>query len=146
MNKLFFKAYLVKAGNFSAPLTVSKKKLSANQQCSVRSGFIFPFSFQIRDPPAEGVFLYGIYTWGFIWDKATGEVLDSLPKGGGGSSLPVVHLFYTHEPKDNLYPCPVYSCRETKNTEGIFELDIYKENVTLTRWSLRGIMATLQPF
>ncbi|CAE1271156.1 DNAH [Acanthosepion pharaonis] len=100
----------------------------------------------IRDPPAEGVFLYGIYTWGFIWDKATGEVLDSLPKGGGGGSLPVVHLFYTHEPKDNLYPCPVYSCRDTKNTECIFELDIYKENVTLTRWSLRGIMATLHPF
>lgn len=105
----------------------------------------------IRDPPAEGVFLYGIYTWGFFWDKATGEVLDSLPKataaGSGCGSLPVVHLFYIpQEPKDDIYRCPVYSCREVKRKKCILELDIYRENTAPSQWSLRGIMATLQPF
>jgi dynein heavy chain len=49
------------------------------------------FSPQIRDPPSEGMFVFGIYLWGVAWEKTTGELLDMPPKQPC-ASLPVIHL------------------------------------------------------
>ena len=47
--------------------------------------------FQLRDPPQEGMFVFGIYVWGCAWEKTTGELQDSPPRVGC-AALPVVHL------------------------------------------------------
>ncbi len=46
---------------------------------------------QIRDPPAEGMFVFGLYLWGCAWEKTTGDLQDSAPKQAC-TTLPVVHL------------------------------------------------------
>ena len=46
---------------------------------------------QIRDPPAEGMFIFGLYLWGCAWEKTAGELHDTPPKHQC-ATLPVIHL------------------------------------------------------
>jgi len=58
--------------------------------------YLFFLLLQLRDPPAEGFFLHGVYLWGCSWDKTSGEMLDSPPKHGP-IPLPVIHVTFTTE-------------------------------------------------
>ncbi|XP_073445808.1 uncharacterized protein [Dendrobates tinctorius] len=107
----------------------------------------------IRDPPQEGIFVHGVHLWGVNWNKTDGEIVDSPPKHCL-NVLPVIHLqcLPTSEKsgihdtyKSDTYQCPVY-CSSTSIREPVFNLDIHKENVSCSRWALRGMKATIHPF
>ncbi|KAJ1151043.1 hypothetical protein NDU88_003830 [Pleurodeles waltl] len=108
----------------------------------------------IRDPPHEGMFIYGIHIWGVTWNKTDAELLDASPKQSP-SVLPVIHLHClpmsekigVNDPlkASDTYACPVY-ISSTSSREPVLHLDIQKENVPASRWALRGMKTTIYPF
>ncbi|XP_073531710.1 dynein axonemal heavy chain 5-like [Phyllobates terribilis] len=107
----------------------------------------------IRDPPQEGIFVHGVHLWGVHWNKTDGEIVDSPPKHSL-NVLPVIHLqcLPTTEKsgihdaqKSDTYQCPVYRS-STSIRETVFNLGIHKENISSSRWALRGMKATIHPF
>ncbi|KAM4771050.1 dynein axonemal heavy chain 5-like [Rhinophrynus dorsalis] len=108
----------------------------------------------IRDPPHEGMFIYGVHIWGVLWNKTDSEILDSPPKQSR-NPLPVIHLqclpmSEKHGTGDttkisDTYLCPVYFS-STSGREPVFHLDVHKENIAAARWALRGLKATIHPF
>ncbi|XP_052807484.1 dynein axonemal heavy chain 5-like isoform X7 [Mya arenaria] len=134
------------------------------QYATERSGNFEQFVFQtevtsrdkdhLRDPPQEGMFVFGIYIWGCAWDKTTGELQDAPPKSGY-ATLPVVHLTCWPSNEKPLlqdsnraaenYQCPVYASR-IATREQIMELDVRREGIPSTRWALRGLSATIRPY
>ncbi|XP_029452717.1 dynein gamma chain, flagellar outer arm-like [Rhinatrema bivittatum] len=108
----------------------------------------------IRDPPQEGMFIYGIYLWGVSWNKTDAELLDAPPQKSP-CSLPVIHLHCLPmsektggndlQKASNAYACPVYISSASVR-EPVLYLDIHKENVLSSRWALRGMKATIHPF
>ncbi|XP_076466964.1 uncharacterized protein LOC143298129 [Babylonia areolata] len=129
-----------------------------------RSGNFEQFVFQtevtsrdkdhLRDPPQEGMFVFGIYVWGCAWEKTTGELQDSPPRIGC-AALPVVHLTCwpaSDKPTgqdstraSETYQCPVYHSRIAPR-EVVMELDVRREGIPATRWALRGLSATIRPY
>ncbi|OWF37572.1 Dynein heavy chain 5, axonemal [Mizuhopecten yessoensis] len=132
--------------------------------CGDRSGNFEQFVFQtevttrdkehLRDPPPEGMFVYGIHMWGCAWEKTTMELQDTPPRSGF-SSLPVVHVnCYPINEKPLLqdpvkaaevYQCPVYASRLSKR-EPIMEMDFKREGYPATRWALRGLSCTIRNY
>ncbi|KAI8520697.1 hypothetical protein Bbelb_004510 [Branchiostoma belcheri] len=125
-------------------------------------GYVEPLMFQteitardkdhLRDPPNEGMFVFGLYLWGCTWEKTTSELLDTPPKSGP-STLPVIHVTCVPQ-SDKLtdpvkaaetYQCPCYISR-TNCREPVLTLDVRHDGITATRWSLRGLAGTLRPF
>ncbi|KAM5165175.1 dynein axonemal heavy chain 5-like [Mantella aurantiaca] len=108
----------------------------------------------IRDPPHEGMFIYGVHIWGIFWNKTDGEIVDS-PQKQSLNTLPVIHVqclpisekYGIHDtPKlSDVYMCPVY-LSSTSAKHSVFTLDIHKENIASSRWALRGMKATIHPF
>ncbi|XP_063775387.1 uncharacterized protein LOC134910927 [Pseudophryne corroboree] len=108
----------------------------------------------IRDPPHEGIFVYGVHLWGVLWNKTNGEIVD-CPPSQRLNTLPVIHLHclprleksvITDTPKvADTYLCPVYLSSSSVR-EPVFAIDIIKENVASSRWALRGMKATIHPF
>ncbi|XP_033874385.3 dynein axonemal heavy chain 8-like [Acipenser ruthenus] len=139
------------------------RQQSAKQHAE-RTGSIEPMVFQtvitqrdkehMRDPPQEGMFVYGIYLWGVSWHKTEAELLDAPPRRGP-VPLPVIHLHCMPRAEKaslaeairttDTYQCPVYTSSKGPR-EPVLHLDIHKESVPATRWALRGMKATLQPF
>ena len=56
----------------------------------------FATSLQLRDPPPDGVFVYGFYVWNASWDRTSAELADAPPKQTP-CQLPVVHLTFTRQ-------------------------------------------------
>lgn len=114
----------------------------------------FLLFFQLRDPPQEGMFVYGIYMWGCAWEKTTGELQDAPPRSGY-ATLPVVHLtcvLMSEKPAlqdpnraAETYQCPVYPSRIAAR-ESIMEMDVRREGISASRWALRGLSATIRPY
>lgn len=108
---------------------------------------------QLRDPPQEGMFVWGIHVWGCAWDRTTGELQD-LPPRTSFAALPVVHVtcLPAGEKPNNqdsvqsseTYQCPVYHSRQARQ-EVVLELDVRKEGIPASRWALRGLSATIRP-
>lgn len=108
----------------------------------------------LREPPLDGMFVYGIYLWGCAWEKTTGDLLDAPPKSGP-TPLPVVHIVALPQTeKASLndpvraavsYSCPCYSSRICQR-EPVMLLDVDNKDVPSTRWPLRGLSSTLRPF
>ncbi|XP_041109797.1 dynein heavy chain 8, axonemal-like [Polyodon spathula] len=139
------------------------RQQSAKQHAE-QTGSIEPMVFQtvitqrdkehMRDPPQEGMFVYGIYLWGVSWHKTEAELLDAPPRRGP-VPLPVIHLHCMPRAEKaslieatrttDTYQCPVYTSSMGPR-EPVLHLDIHKESVPATRWALRGMKATLQPF
>ncbi|XP_074662754.1 uncharacterized protein LOC141915202 [Tubulanus polymorphus] len=129
-----------------------------------RSGNMEPCVFQteltardkdhLRDPPPEGMFIYGIYIWGCSWDKTSGELQDA-PSRHTCTTLPVIHVtcWPTSEKPGSqdilrvseTYTCPVFPTRNNTN-DVIMEVDLRHDGIPATRWSLRGLSATCRPY
>ncbi|XP_071801693.1 uncharacterized protein [Asterias amurensis] len=125
---------------------------------------IEPFVFQteitardkdhVRDPPQEGMFIYGIYIWGCTWEKTTGELQDTPPRHGP-TPLPIVHIMcmpQSEKPALNdpqkaaeTFNCPVYPTRVSAR-DPVFTMDVRHDNVSATKWALRGMAATIRPY
>ncbi|XP_019405170.1 PREDICTED: dynein heavy chain 8, axonemal [Crocodylus porosus] len=95
---------------------------------------------EITTPPAEGVYIYGLYLDGAGWDRRNSKLTESAPKILF-TPLPVVHIFAinTTGPKDpKLYVCPVY--KKPRRTDLTYITVIYLRTiVSPDHWILRGV-------
>uniref|UniRef100_A0A8C5PRN0 Uncharacterized protein n=1 Tax=Leptobrachium leishanense TaxID=445787 RepID=A0A8C5PRN0_9ANUR len=148
--------------NPKALLSVLKQE--AIRKYSARTGNTEPMQFKteitqrdkehMRDPPHEGMFVYGVHLWGVYWNKTDAELLDSPPKQSL-RSLPVIYLqclpmseksgINDNSKGLDTYLCPVYMS-STSVKQAIFNLEIHKDNIPSSRWALRGMKATIHPF
>ena len=115
---------------------------------------------QIRDPPQEGMFLYGMYLWGTHFEKSTSlDLSDTPPRSVCPSGLPIVHLTIrdpsflplnntTSETKPPFtYYAPCYFSRnQCHQTPPLFYVKTISNDVNATKWSLRNMFCTLRPF
>ena len=111
----------------------------------------------MRDPPKEGMFIYGLYLWGCHWEKSTSELVDAPVKSKDGYiSLPVIHLTCWLESEkpmlngDNskiqeIYECPVYANKKERDVS-LFEVDMTHAGVPAQKWYNRGVCSTLKPY
>ncbi|CAF3476774.1 unnamed protein product [Rotaria socialis] len=130
----------------------------------------------IREPPKDGIFIYGLYLWGCSSDKNAVEhgISDGPSRNRDAcSSLPVIHLTCVSADKAaqlvaqqqsgadtnsnsrtatlDVYSCPVFYKRsiERRSNEVVCELDLWKKtnNVSQTsRWAWRGVCMTVKPY
>jgi len=100
----------------------------------------------LRDPPSEGIFIYGVHLWGAHWEKATNELQDIPPKSSP-YVLPVIHLQVVVRPEKPLstYNCPCFISRTHAN-EQLLDIGITQKDIPATRWVLRNLLCTLRPF
>lgn len=110
----------------------------------------------MRDPPKEGIFVYGLYLWGCHWEKQSSELQDqSIKTKDGVMSLPVIHLTCWLESEkpllndsaksQDLYKCPVYPNRKERD-QSLFEIDMLHSGIAASKWAMRGVCATLKPY
>ncbi|XP_028415382.1 dynein heavy chain 8, axonemal-like isoform X2 [Dendronephthya gigantea] len=145
-------------------LAIVKQEAIRNFESSGRSSVMELFVLQsditgrdkdhLREPPLEGIFVYGLYMWGCAWEKTTGDLMDAAPRHGP-TPLPVIHLTVVpqsekhtlHDPQKAAvsYSCPCYPSRICSR-EPVLQLDIDNKDVSASRWALRGLCATLRPF
>ncbi|XP_077977225.1 dynein axonemal heavy chain 8-like isoform X3 [Glandiceps talaboti] len=139
-------------------------KQDAMRVYGTQTSQVEPFVFQteitardkdhVRDPPQEGMFIYGIYMWGCTWEKTTGELHDTPPKHGP-TPLPIIHMLcmpQSEKPALNdpqkaaeTYACPVYPSRICPR-EPIMVMDVRHDSVPAQRWAVRGLSATIRPY
>ena len=115
---------------------------------------------QIRDPPSEGLFVYGLYFWGMHFEKTANlELHDVPPKSSRPSAIPVVHLSLrplSHvlssigTVADAKIPYIHYvPCVHTHShplSDLLFYLKISSNDVTSNKWIMRNISCSLRPF
>ncbi|CAK7310037.1 Dynein axonemal heavy chain 8 [Vulpes lagopus] len=95
---------------------------------------------EIASPPAEGVYIYGLYMDGAGWDRRNGKLTEPTPKVLF-TQLPVLHIFAINStaPKDpKLYVCPIY--KKPRRTDLTFITVVYLRTVlSPDHWILRGV-------
>ena len=96
----------------------------------------------IHTPPAEGVYVYGLFLDGAGWDKRSMRIIEPTPKVLY-TPLPVAHVFASNIEKQtskptNMYECPVYKKPRRTDLTFIFVLGL-KTNKNPDHWSLRGV-------
>uniref|UniRef100_A0A4W2HIS2 Dynein axonemal heavy chain 8 n=1 Tax=Bos indicus x Bos taurus TaxID=30522 RepID=A0A4W2HIS2_BOBOX len=95
---------------------------------------------EVTSPPAEGVYIYGLYMDGAAWDRRNGKLTESTPKVLF-TQLPVLHIFAINStaPKDpKLYVCPIY--KKPRRTDLTFITVVYLRTVlSPDHWILRGV-------
>ncbi|CAF0874114.1 unnamed protein product [Rotaria sordida] len=130
----------------------------------------------IREPPKDGLFIFGLYLWGCSSDKNAVEhgISDAPARNRDAySSLPVMHLTCVSAEKASqsvsqqqqgaditsntrataldIYSCPVFYKRspERRPTEVVCELDLWKKTTNIgqaSRWAWRGVCMTVKPY
>ncbi|KAG8306513.1 Dynein heavy chain 8, axonemal [Homalodisca vitripennis] len=95
---------------------------------------------EIRQPPPEGVYVYGLYLDGAGWDRKNSRLTESVPKVLS-VLMPVFHLYAINStaPKDpKLYQCPVY--KKPNRTDLTFVTPLWLPcKFTPEHWILRGV-------
>uniref|UniRef100_UPI00398E4471 dynein axonemal heavy chain 8-like isoform X2 n=2 Tax=Pristiophorus japonicus TaxID=55135 RepID=UPI00398E4471 len=94
---------------------------------------------EIKIPPPEGVYIYGLYLDGAGWDRRNTRLTESTAKVLF-TMLPVIYIFAINStaPKDpKLYICPVY--KKPQRTDLMFITTLcLKTNQPPDHWILRG--------
>ncbi|XP_047189213.1 dynein axonemal heavy chain 5 isoform X3 [Scophthalmus maximus] len=93
----------------------------------------------ITQPPAEGVYVYGLYLEGAGWDRRGCKLIDSKPKVLF-EMMPVIRMFAENNGvKDSrLYPCPIYKKPVRTDVNYIAAVDL-KTSLAPDHWILRGV-------
>ncbi|KAJ3091620.1 Dynein heavy chain 5, axonemal [Quaeritorhiza haematococci] len=94
----------------------------------------------ITAPPAEGVYIHGLFIEGAAWDRKNIRLTESQPKVIY-QAMPVIHVSATNstdEGDPRLYRCPVYRRPRRTDLNYIFDVDL-KTNATPDYWILRGV-------
>ncbi|XP_077977872.1 dynein axonemal heavy chain 5-like isoform X2 [Glandiceps talaboti] len=94
----------------------------------------------ISSPPAEGVYIHGLYIDGAGWDRRNCKLVEPSPKVLF-TPLPVAHVYAINNvgPKDpKLYECPVY--KKPRRTDLTYIFPLYLRTVQHPdHWVLRGV-------
>ncbi|XP_034553818.1 dynein heavy chain 5, axonemal isoform X3 [Notolabrus celidotus] len=93
----------------------------------------------ITQPPAEGVYVYGLYLEGAGWDRRNCKLIDSKPKVLF-EMMPVIRMYAENNgSKDSrLYSCPIYKKPVRTDMNYIASVDL-KTSLTPEYWILRGV-------
>nr|XP_055066586.1 dynein axonemal heavy chain 5 [Misgurnus anguillicaudatus] len=93
----------------------------------------------ITHPPAEGVYVYGLYLEGAGWDRRNCKLIDSKPKVLF-EMMPVIRMFAENNGvKDTrLYSCPIYKKPVRTDLNYIAAVDL-RTNSSPDYWILRGV-------
>ncbi|XP_046400520.1 dynein axonemal heavy chain 8 [Ischnura elegans] len=95
---------------------------------------------EVKAPPTEGVYVYGLYLDGAAWDRKNNRLMESIPKVLF-VSMPVVHLYAINStaPKDpKLYMSPVY--KKPNRTDLTYVTPLWLTTVKPPEhWILRGV-------
>uniref|UniRef100_A0A8C1CTU1 Dynein, axonemal, heavy chain 5 n=1 Tax=Cyprinus carpio carpio TaxID=630221 RepID=A0A8C1CTU1_CYPCA len=93
----------------------------------------------ITQPPAEGVYVYGLYLEGAGWDRRNCRLIDSKPKVLF-EMMPVVRMYAENNGvKDpRLYSCPVYKKPVRTDMNYIAAVDLRTSHPP-EYWILRGV-------
>eukprot|EP00117_Sycon_ciliatum_P048716 scpid847/ scgid34643/ Dynein heavy chain 5, axonemal; Axonemal beta dynein heavy chain 5; Ciliary dynein heavy chain 5 len=98
------------------------------------------FKDDVKEPPAEGVYVYGLFLDGSAWDRRQGKLIEQTPKVLF-TSLPVVHIFAINSTagKDpRFYHCPLYKKPNRTDLTFITTLQL-KTSQSPDHWTLRGV-------
>jgi dynein heavy chain len=108
----------------------------------------------VREPPSEGLFVYGIHLWGATWDRTTNEVTDVASKHSP-QPLPIVHVNAISQTEKtammdlgksaSVYSSPCYLSRSSKGRI-IMNVDVKQDDVPALHWPLRGVICSLRPY
>lgn len=94
----------------------------------------------ISSPPAEGVYVYGLFLDGAGWERRNCRLVEPQPKVLF-TPLPVVRIYAVNAlgAKDaRLFECPVYKKPRRTDLTYIFCLNL-KTNQHPDHWILRGV-------
>ncbi|XP_056617792.1 dynein axonemal heavy chain 5 isoform X2 [Triplophysa dalaica] len=93
----------------------------------------------ITQPPAEGVYVYGLYLEGAGWDRRNCKLIDSKPKVLF-EMMPVIRMYAENNGvKDaRLYSCPIYKKPVRTDLNYIAAVDL-RTNSPPENWILRGV-------
>uniref|UniRef100_A0A8C4SPC6 Dynein axonemal heavy chain 5 n=1 Tax=Erpetoichthys calabaricus TaxID=27687 RepID=A0A8C4SPC6_ERPCA len=93
----------------------------------------------ITQPPAEGVYVYGLYLEGAGWDRRNCKLIDSKPKVLF-EMMPVIRIYAennsTRDPR--LYSCPIYKKPVRTDLNYIAAVDLRTVQMP-DHWILRGV-------
>ncbi|XP_057691021.1 dynein axonemal heavy chain 5 isoform X3 [Corythoichthys intestinalis] len=93
----------------------------------------------IMQPPAEGVYVYGLHLEGAGWDRRNCKLIDSKPKVLF-EMMPVIRMYAENNgTKDGrLYSCPIYKKPVRTDLNYIAAVDL-KTSLAPEHWILRGV-------
>ncbi|XP_054476942.1 dynein axonemal heavy chain 5 isoform X4 [Anoplopoma fimbria] len=93
----------------------------------------------ITQPPAEGVYVYGLYLEGAGWDRRSCKLIDSKPKVLF-EMMPVIRMYAENNGvKDSrLHSCPIYKKPVRTDMNYIAAVDL-KTSLPPEYWILRGV-------
>ena len=96
----------------------------------------------IKEPPNEGVYIYGLYMDGASWDKKANALVDSKPKVLF-FPMPVVHIGAALSSEKKLdgkvYECPCYKIPSRTGLNYVFTLELRTNPDRPEKWILRGV-------
>jgi len=89
-------------------------------------------------PPAEGVYIHGLFLDGCAWSDKEGRLTDAEPKKVV-NPLPVLHVTgNVKKSKEGSYACPCYKVKKRTALNFISKFDLRTEDAP-SRWVLRGV-------
>ena len=94
----------------------------------------------LREPPAEGVYVYGLYLDGCQWSGKENRLVDSEPKKLF-APLPVLYItgvLAKDKATDGVYDCPVYRSKKRTGLHFITTTTLRTEDPA-TKWIMRGV-------
>ena len=94
----------------------------------------------ITAPPAEGVFVYGLYLEGAGWDRRGAKLIEPKPKILF-ESMPVIHIYAINSTgggDTRMYQCPIYKKPRRTDLTYIATV-ILKTTQNPDHWVLRGV-------
>ncbi|XP_044176214.1 LOW QUALITY PROTEIN: dynein axonemal heavy chain 5-like [Acropora millepora] len=98
------------------------------------------FKDDITQPPAEGVYVHGLYLDGAGWDRRGCKLVEPTQKVLF-TSMPVIHIYAinTTAGRDSrMYQCPIYKKPRRTDLTYIATVDL-KTNQNPDHWILRGV-------
>jgi len=95
---------------------------------------------EVTAPPAEGVYIYGLYIEGACWDRRAGKLCESIPKQLF-AQMPVMHLFAVDsepQPSKTHYECPLYTKPSRTDRRHVATLRLKTKDAP-SHWIMRGV-------
>lgn len=94
----------------------------------------------LKDGPAEGVYVHGLFLEGASLDRKTGKLIESKPKVLY-EQMPVIYIYAinTTAGKDaKLYECPIYRKPQRTDQKYVGSID-FETDHNPRHWTLRGV-------
>lgn len=136
---LYFKS--LRARRFSIFQEVTRARKGWALDCVVLHNDVTRFfKDDITQPPAEGVYVHGLYLDGAGWDRRGCKLVEPTQKVLF-TAMPVIHIYAinTTAGRDaRMYQCPIYKKPRRTDLTYIASVDL-KTNQNPDHWILRGV-------